>query len=831
MTATTAVPRAFDPFEGDQSEVDRPDDRSEGPAVEGGSRAAVDPFAGPADDDQPGGAAKASAEGPLEGLNAGQREAAEAIDGPVLILAGAGTGKTQTLSKRAVHMIQSGVRPEGVLLVTFTTQAAREMRERVASFVGAETAGRMMILTFHALGLKCLRDRPDVAGLTETFEVADDAQAAALLLSALEGLNETAPGFLEDIAGAQEFEPLTERKDRMRVAFEISRAKSAGVAPADLETPDFEALADMANVDPAKAVALAVYETYQETLRTANRADFGDLVLWPARAMRNDEALRRRWAGRFTHCMADEFQDTGKAQYEILRALARDHGNIAVVGDDDQVIHGWASADVRFILEFTQEYPDARTVRLEENYRCTPRILRGAAALVRHNRARIDKQLRAAAAWADGDEGAPIRIVSVDTMRTEARLIAREIASGDASPENAEASVFLLYRMGLQSRELEEALIAEGVAYTMRGSPGFYAREEILDACAWARVLIADELEALLRVVNKPARGFGEKSRAALKAAARRGLGARAALTDRAVRKELSAAAVQRADELAEALSAGVYQLDEASWEGGPGGDAPGALLRPFLGECGYLEHWRSGPDPRGHERLVNLEDLCGVAIEAGTLRALLDRAERGRDRAVEDANVTLMTMHASKGLEADVVYCVGWAEALFPTGHAVAAEERRPRCEEMEAERRLAHVAMTRAKRRLTILAPSYHPFAAVSPLCRFIAEIPLEETVWERVEERRPDPFGAAATGPQIALARAIAGRRGLKAPHAAEAAVFLDRYAGYDLVARSQALPDADGPADPPPVQLRRLPPPVRAPAPAADGAPPPNGEGDA
>ena len=612
-------------------------------------------------------------------LNAAQDEAAGALDGAVLVLAGAGTGKTTCLVHRTQRLIEAGADPARLLAITFTRKAGLELRTRLKAAVGAE-ASRMEAGTFHAIGRKLLRADWERAGVPEKFEIVDEAGQAAVIAEVIDGQGDAAVE-CRDAKGRVAGEAVAAVRDAISRAKDLLLSSDDPGAGGQLADDYGDRGADITYL----SAALAAYPAYEAALADRGALDFADLLFRPVRAMRRDESLRRSWAGKWDYVTVDEYQDTNEAQAAFLELLARDHGNICCVGDDDQAIYGFRGADHRFILNFEAAWPGARVIRLEENYRSTPLILAAANAVIAGNAERKGKTLR------PGMDSRPchkIRSLSAPDDWSEALWIAREIRRRAMGGIDRPDGCFVLYRANWQSRLLEEAMITEDVPYHLVGDSGFYARAEIADALAYV-ALAADPADAvaLTRIHARPARGVGDKAVLALAAAVEE---------KRAGSLFDAAAALHGAGEVTATAARGMAALAaacETFMSDGPFG----ARLETLLKDVGYLSYLEEGSDPKGPERLRNLEELCRAAERLDGPQALLDRARRIHESRAEDAVVTLMTVHGAKGLEADLVIIAGFQEKVFPSNHAVTWGGRA-----LEEERRLAYVALTRPRKRL---------------------------------------------------------------------------------------------------------------------------------
>lgn len=629
----------------------------------------------------------------LDPLNPAQREAVECVNGPLLILAGAGSGKTRVITYRIAHLIlHHGVEPERILAVTFTNKAAGQMKERVAKLLEDSATERgPVISTFHSFCVRVLRRDIGALGYGRDFSIYDsDDQERVVKLAARElGLSE---------------EVVTARAAQSR----ISQAKNRGLGAADLYRGAADAVTEK--------IAL-IFERYDNKLREANALDFDDLLLKAAELFDSSREIRARYNEWFQYMMVDEYQDTNKIQYRLIRRLTERHQNLCVVGDEDQSIYRWRGADIENILSFEKDYPRAKVIRLERNYRSTQLILDVASAVVSHNVARIGKKL-----WSDRKAGDPVGLYAAYDADAEAGFIAE--GSARALAADAEATVGVLYRTNSQSRPLEEAMRRNGIAYQMVGGFRFYERAEIRDVLAYARLsLNPRDSAALLRIINVPARGLGASSVAALAGLAR-----------------------ERSVSLWELIAAGPGALPARAQKGL---DAFHALmaalmddratlklrefLKAILDRSGYAKMLEAENLPESQARLENLEELVNAAAEAEergeTLTEFLDHAAlvAGADEYNENSRVTLMTLHTAKGLEFSVVYLAGMEEGLFP--HKLSVMEDGA----VEEERRLCYVGMTRARHQLTLSWAMHRRFYGEQYLratrrSRFLDEAPAE-------------------------------------------------------------------------------------------------------
>ncbi len=630
----------------------------------------------------------------LATLNPEQRAAVETTEGPVLVLSGAGTGKTRVLTTRLAHILATrGVRPWQVLAVTFTNKAAREMRERATAMIGA-AAEQVWLGTFHSLGVRILRRHGDLVGLRSGFTILDTDDQVRLLKQLMEA----------ESIDVKRWKP----QGLMGV---IQRWKDRGLTP-DKVSPDDDGR------HFAGGQALALYTHYQDRLSVVNAADFGDLLLHCLTLFQDHPDVAAEYQRMFRYILVDEYQDTNVAQYLWLRLLARGHGNICCVGDDDQSIYSWRGAEVGNILRFEADFPGAKVIRLESNYRSTPTILAAASGLIRNNQGRLGKELRAAGASA-GEPGDLVRLRGVWDGDEEARWVVEEIEAFHSKGESLNGMAVLV-RAGFQTREFEERLILTGTPYRVIGGPRFYERQEIRDAIAYLRCVASpDDSLAFERIINVPKRGLGDATVQTLNRLAR---GARMSLMEAARR-------VVDTDELRPQARRNLRAVTEdfGRWRQLSEAMHPAELAGTVLDESGYMEMWQKDKSPESDGRLENLKELVQALGEFETLMGFLEHVSLVMDneaRAGEEA-VTLMTLHAAKGLEFDTVFLPGWEEELFP--HRRALDESGQ--EGLEEERRLAYVGLTRARRRVAIsFAASrrvFNEYRASLP-SRFIDELP---------------------------------------------------------------------------------------------------------
>jgi DNA helicase II / ATP-dependent DNA helicase PcrA len=617
------------------------------------------------------------------GLNPEQRAAVEHFEGPILALAGAGSGKTRVLTARVAHLInEHGVDPSSILAVTFTNKAAGEMRLRIRRLLGREPAG-MWVGTFHSIGARLLRRHAGLLGWSPNFTIYDADGALRETKRALERLNLS-----------------PKRWNPKAVHGAISAAKNQLIAPEQYVVPAG---------DPFARVVADVYAAYQSALREQNAFDFDDLLVKPVELLRGLEGIRFAYRDRFRFLLVDEYQDTNHAQYMFLILLAggADAGNLMVVGDDDQSIYGWRGADIRNILDFEKDFPDARIVRLEQNYRSTGRILAAANAVIAKNTRRKGKTLRT-----DAGPGERLSIVSTLDERDEADWIGSEIEARMRRDPGCTLRDFVtLYRTNSQSRALEEAFRRRDLPYQIIGGTRFYERREIMDAMAYLRLVSNPrDAGAFDRIINYPRRGIGDTSRARLlEWAAQQGLTPLEAAGRADECPELRGAAAA-----AFSAFAGMIQRYTAL----AAHIGVGALLEKLLAEIGMLDALRE-EGPEGAERVENVNELVAGAHDFDTRDDGQDVEDEDRavaataldlflqkvtlltdvDRHDPDAQaVTLMTVHNAKGLEFAVVFIAGMEDGLFPLARAYDEQDT------LEEERRLFYVAITRAERKLFI-------------------------------------------------------------------------------------------------------------------------------
>ncbi len=627
----------------------------------------------------------------LEHLNTHQREAVLALDGPVLVLAGAGTGKTRVLTTRLAHILISGrARTWEVLAVTFTNKAAREMKDRVAALVGRPVEG-WWLGTFHALAARILRHHAELVGLKPSFTILDTDDQIRLLKQLLQS------------------EQVDDKRWPTRALLGvIERWKDRGLGPDKITTAE--------DVDFAGGRAVALYREYQERLRTLNACDFGDLLLHTITLFTQNVEILARYQRQFRYLLVDEYQDTNVAQYLWLRLLAREHRNLACVGDDDQSIYGWRGAEVGNILRFERDFPGAKVIRLERNYRSTPYILAAASGLIAHNEGRLGKTL-----WTEETEGEKVALRGVWDGEEEARLVGGEIETLQRKGVPLGA-IAVLVRAGFQTREFEERFITLGLPYRVVGGPRFYERQEIRDALAYLRVVQSpDDDLAFERIINLPRRGIGN---ATLRLLHEVGRSRNLPLTEAARR-------LTETDELKphlrRTLGSLIAHFDH--WRTMATSMSHTELAETVLDESGYTAMWQADRSPEAPGRLENLKELVNAMEEFENLSGFLEHVSLVMENAEADGRdmVNLMTLHSAKGLEFDTVFLPGWEQGLFP--HQRALED--AGVAGLEEERRLAYVGLTRAKRKVWVTFAAnrrVHGLWQTSVPSRFVEELPRE-------------------------------------------------------------------------------------------------------
>jgi len=645
----------------------------------------------------------------LTGLNKEQQQAVQHTEGPLLILAGAGSGKTKVLTVRIAHLLAQGVNPYEILAITFTNKAAKEMKSRVEGLVG-DVANRIWLSTFHSFCAKFLRFELDnFLGFNSNFTIYDTSDSQAVIKAALKALN------LDD-----KYYPV----GAMLAA--ISDAKNKLLFASDFrkQARDFyqQKVAD-------------VYEYYERELRKNNALDFDDLLLVAVKLLQSNEAVLDKYSKRFRYVMIDEYQDTNHAQYLLAKLLASHWKNIAVVGDADQSIYAWRGADIQNILDFEKDYPNCTSIKLEQNYRSTKIILDAANAVIENNEGRPKKNL-----WTDKTEGAKIQHFTAQSEHEEAAFIGDTIAKKHDIHGVPYGDMAILYRTNAQSRVLEEALIKRALPYTMVGGTKFYDRKEIKDVLAYLRVLYNpfDDL-SLLRIINVPKRSIGATTVAKLQDYARaNGTSLFMTLTQLHLVDSIKGKTKEKLEEFGILIFTLVAEMEDRTVLD---------ILESILDRTGYLAQLEESTDPQDQARAENIGELLSVAKDfqdtnpTGTVEDFLEQVALVNDVdsfEQEESKVTLMTLHAAKGLEFPIVFLGGLEEGLFPHSRTLMNPE------EIEEERRLAYVGITRAEKELYISnATTRTVFGRTSSYLpsRFIDEIPEELVDGLRAKRKVPD------------------------------------------------------------------------------------------
>ncbi len=629
----------------------------------------------------------------LDLLNPPQRQAVEATEGPVLVLAGAGTGKTRVLTSRIAYILLNGLAfPSQILAVTFTNKAAREMAERVQSLVQEKGTG-IWLGTFHSLCVRILRKHAGLLKIKSDFTVIDVDDQLRLIKSILE----------EQQIDTKRFAP------KMILSL-IERYKDRAWTPEDVPAADAETHTGFS--------LLNIYKRYQQRLAELGTMDFGDLLLHTITIFKRHSDVLQEYQRRFRYVLVDEYQDTNVAQYLWLRLLATGHQNICCVGDDDQSIYGWRGAEVGNILKFEKDFPGCQVIRLEQNYRSTSPILRAAAKLIAHNETRLGKTL-----WTDSEGGTKVKLVALWDEKSEAHYIAEEIDAIQQIHRTQLSNVAILVRAGFQTRAFEEALMAMSIPYRVIGGLRFYERMEIRDAIAYMRVVQSpfDDL-ALLRIINVPKRGIGESTVKKIADTAR----------ERSQPMLVTLEAMLREGQITGKVAVTLAQfltVRQRLQETFKTQDLR-AATEVMLDEFGYLRMWKEDTSPEAQGRLDNLKELLTALEEFENLEAFLEHVSLVMDTdTVDDSKkVIIMTLHAAKGLEFNTVFLPGWEEGLFPSQRTIDEKGQKG----IEEEGRLAYVGITRACRHLTILYAAnrriYNQWQSSIP-SRFIDELPKEE------------------------------------------------------------------------------------------------------
>jgi DNA helicase-2/ATP-dependent DNA helicase PcrA len=691
---------------------------------------------------------------PLSGLNPAQREAVLHFEGPLLVLAGAGSGKTRVLTTRIARLIEHhGVDPSRILAVTFTNKAAGEMRERITRLLGEEPRG-MWSGTFHAIGARILRSSAHHVGRTSSFTIYDEDDNLGVIKRCME----------------REGIPQKQWSPKV-IASLISDAKNALVPPAE-----YESLA----MDPVSRAAAKVYRQMDPTLRAANAVSFDDLLVLPVEIFRKDEKTLARYRDRFQFILVDEYQDTNRAQFQFIKLLGSAHGNVAVVGDDDQSIYGWRGADIRNILDFEKEFPSSKVVRLEENYRSTPDILSVANAAISQNVGRKGKTLRATR-----EAGEAVSLMSTLDERDEADFVIEEIKTRRNQENRALSDFAVLYRTNAQSRALEDALRRDAMPYRLVGSVRFYDRREIRDLMAYLKLIAnpADE-EAFRRAIAVPRRGIGETTVDLLATRARE-LGV--PVSEIAAREDLQESLRPAARKALSDFSRLIASLRERARA-----TSVDVLLQELIGEIRYVEYLQAEGPESARDRIENISALIDGAAETviddgGEVgltpldhflqRAMLVASADALDPTADA--VTLMTLHNAKGLEYPVVFLTGLEDGLFPLSQSFDDPPK------LEEERRLFYVGITRAKEKLYLSHTEMR--RRNGELLPSIKSRFLREIAGANLEERKSLRVGAlgrrAVGGRETSFSGAYPPRRTYEVPSWRRAAPIAEAEASQD------------------------------------------------
>ena len=607
----------------------------------------------------------------LNELNPAQREAVEALDGPVLMLAGAGTGKTKALTCRIAHLLSTGrARPNEILSVTFTNKAAREMKLRIAGLLGQAVEGMPWMGTFHSISVKLLRRHAELLGLKSNFTILDTDDQTRLLKQLL------GAGNIDD-----------KRWPARQLAGIIDQWKNRAWLPAKVPSSEANAFNGM---------GIEFYAQYQIRLKELNAVDFGDLLLYTVTIFQTHQDVLEQYQRWFKYILVDEYQDTNVAQYLWLRLLAGAHKNICCVGDDDQSIYGWRGAEVGNILRFEKDFPGAKVVRLEQNYRSSPHILAAASGVISGNEGRLGKEL-----WTDMSDGEKVRLIGHWDGEEEARWIGEEIEATQRGTRGMSGfsldQMVILVRASHQMRAFEDRFLTIGLPYRVIGGPRFYERLEIRDAMAYFRIVTSpDDDLAFERIVNTPKRGLGDKAQQKIQLTARsNGVslieGARLLLES----KQIFGKGALELGRLVEGISRWGRMAEDSAL-------SHMELAEIILDESGYTDMWQNDKAPEAPGRLENLKELVKALEEFENLQGFLEHVSLVMDNGNEEAGekVSIMTLHGAKGLEFPVVFLPGWEDGLFPSQRSMDESGLKG----LEEERRLAYVGITRAERICTI-------------------------------------------------------------------------------------------------------------------------------
>jgi DNA helicase II / ATP-dependent DNA helicase PcrA len=652
----------------------------------------------------------ASPETYLAGLNPAQREAVTITEGPLLVIAGAGSGKTRVLTHRIAHLLgAAGARANEILAITFTNKAAGEMRERVDTMLGGRARGSW-IMTFHSACGRMLRSEAQRLGYRSNFTIYDSADQLRVVKGCLEELERDPKRFVPRGIHSQ-----------------ISNAKNQLIGPDDFAAR-VASFYDQTVAD--------VYGLYQRRLFASNAVDFDDMLMLTVDALERFPEAREQWQKRFRYILVDEYQDTNHAQYRLLQILAEKHKNVMAVGDPDQSIYAFRGADIRNIMEFERDFPGTRTIALEQNYRSTNAILRASNAVIAQNRERKEKTL-----WSELGEGDPVRVLETEDEHAEARFVAAEIAAFVEEGYSGR-EVAVVYRTNAQSRVLEDVLVRQGIGYQVIGGPRFYERAEVKDLIAYLQAIDNPfDAVSLQRIANRPRRGVGDTSLGRLQTFADAQGSSLWEAVGRAEEAGVAGAslkAVRGFHALMQSLQAGALELSVPD------------LLEQVLQRSGYLEALENERTVEAQGRIENLQELVGVAQEwheaaaepslSSFLQEISLYSDQDAIREDDGGLVTLMTIHNAKGLEFRAVFMIGMEEGIFPHSRSIEQND-------IEEERRLAYVGMTRSKERLTLthsMRRTLYGRSDANMPSRFLDELPAEGVERERLRPASWQQYG---------------------------------------------------------------------------------------
>ena len=656
----------------------------------------------------------------LDSLNKQQRHAVETTEGPLLVLAGAGTGKTRVLTVRLAHIIrQEKACPSQILAVTFTNKAANEMRQRIIGIIGPQGEQMYWLGTFHRIGVRILRRHGEMCGLRRDFTILDQGDQISLLKRLLRERNIDA-----------------KRCPPRMLAGIMDGWKNRGLAPE--EVPEAEARA-------CDNMGIALYREYQRHLRENNAVDFGDLLLEPLRLFQTHPHILAEYEERFRYILVDEYQDTNIVQYLWLRLLAQKRRNLCCVGDDDQSIYSWRGAQIGNILNFNEDFPEAPVIRLERNYRSTGHILNAASKLISANGARLGKNL-----WTPVGEGEKLHVRAVTDSREEARCIVGDILGRQRTGKKLD-DFAVLVRIGAQMRELEECFLDASIPYRVVGGLRFFERAEVRDINAYMRLIVhSDDDLAFERIVNRPRRGVGAGTLNALRSMARK----------RGISLLQAARLGDEAGSLALRARKGLLNFVEMldRWRKALEDAPPATLMRRAMEESGYRQMLRESPEADAPGRLENLDELLRSVEPFETLEEYLEHVALllDIDHSTEAGKVVLSTLHGAKGLEFDTVFLPGWEEGLFPHQRSLDEDALRGGRERLEEERRLAYVGITRAQRfaciSFTVNRSMYGSWQNAAP-SRFLRELPADAVTMDTAPGGKRSGYGAEHLSAHIA------------------------------------------------------------------------------